>query len=92
MYNRVKQEATGPLNPVTHGNSLSLYFPDPEGNRLEFYIDLPWYVLQPLAAPLDLDADNTEIMATAERHAHALPGFKSRAQWRSEMAQRMGLT
>jgi catechol 2,3-dioxygenase-like lactoylglutathione lyase family enzyme len=92
MYKRVQQEATSGLNPVTHGNSLSLYFHDPEGNRVELYIDLPWYVLQPLAAPLDLDADEDEIMASAERHARALPGFKSRAEWRSEMAQRMGLS
>jgi catechol-2,3-dioxygenase len=91
MYQRVKREATGALTPVTHGNSLSVYLSDPEGNRLELYIDLPWYVLQPLTAPLDLDADNAEIMAIAERHARALPGFKSRAQWRSEMAERMGV-
>jgi catechol-2,3-dioxygenase len=92
MYKRAQEAATGALSPITHGNSLSLYFPDPEGNRLEFYIDLPWYVTQPLAAPVDLDADNAEIMAMAEHHASALPGFKSRAQWRSEMAQKMGLT
>lgn len=91
MYKRIQQEATSELNPVTHGNSLSLYFRDPEGNRLEFYIDLPWYVIQPLAVPLDLDADDADIMAMAEHHARALPGFKSRAQWRNEMAQRMGL-
>jgi len=91
MYKRVRQEATGEPNPVTHGNSLSVYLPDPEGNRLELYIDLPWYVLQPLAAPLDLEADNAEIMAMAEEHARALPGFKSHAQWRSEMAERMGV-
>jgi catechol-2,3-dioxygenase len=91
MYRRVRAEETSDLNPVTHGNSLSLYFRDPEGNRLEFYIELPWYVVQPLAAPLNLDAENGEIMAMAEHHARALPGFKSRAQWRNEMAQRMGL-
>jgi hypothetical protein len=30
-------------------------------------------------------------MAWAEQHARALPGFKPRAQWRAEMARRMGV-
>jgi catechol-2,3-dioxygenase len=91
MYGRIKTEETSDIQPVTHGNSLSLYVRDPEQNRLEFYIDLPWYVTQPFATAMDLDADNEQIMATAERHARALAGFKSRAEWRNEMAQRMGL-
>ena len=33
--------------PVTHGNSVSLYFRDPEGNRIECYLDSPWYCAQP---------------------------------------------
>jgi catechol-2,3-dioxygenase len=91
MYIRVKSEDTSELNPVTHGNSLSLYFRDPEKNRVEVYIDLPWYVTQPLAVEMNLEDDNEQIMATAERHARALPGFKSRAEWRGEMAKKMGL-
>jgi catechol-2,3-dioxygenase len=92
MYLRIKLEETSDIDPVTHGNSLSVYFRDPEKNRVEFYIDLPWYVTQPLAVKMNLEDDNAQIMATAERHARALPGFKSREEWRSEMAQKMGLT
>ena len=41
------------IHPVCHGNALSLYFRDPEGNRIELYIDTPWYVNQPMRLALD---------------------------------------
>jgi catechol-2,3-dioxygenase len=91
MYRRVRFENTGELTPVTHGNSLSVYVRDPEGNRLELYVDLPWYVSQPLRLPVDLGLDDATIMANAEAHARSLSGFKPRSEWRSEMARRMGL-
>jgi catechol 2,3-dioxygenase len=34
---------------ATHGNAVSIYFRDPEGNRLEIFMDTPWYCEQPLA-------------------------------------------
>ncbi|CAN5621671.1 hypothetical protein BH09PSE5_BH09PSE5_10470 [soil metagenome] len=91
MYRRMQREQTSELRPVTHGNALSLYVRDPEGNRLELYIDLPWYVDQPMRVPADLDDSDEAIMAAAEAHARSLPGFKPRSQWRQEMALRMGL-
>jgi catechol-2,3-dioxygenase len=91
MHRRMAQERTSDIAPVTHGNALSVYVRDPEGNRLELYIDLPWYVSQPLRQPVDLSLDDARIMENAEAHARALPGFRPRAQWRAEMARRMGL-
>lgn len=91
MQGRVAREKTTDIAPVTHGNSLSIYLRDPEGNRLELYFELPWYVDQPMRVPVDLSRPDDEIMATAEQHARSLQGFKPRAQWRSEMARRMGL-
>jgi len=91
MLRRLQAEGVPGITPVTHGNALSIYAPDPEGNRLELYFDLPWYVSQPMRVPVDLTASDEQIMATAEAHARSLPGFKPRAQWRAEMARRMGL-
>ncbi len=91
MHRRVAAEGLGGVTPVTHGNALSVYAPDPEGNRLELYLDLPWYVSQPMRVPLDLSPADDQIMATAEEHARSLPGFRPRAQWRDDMARRMGL-
>ncbi|MEO8279761.1 MAG: VOC family protein [Ideonella sp.] len=91
MHRRVLAEKTSDISPATHGNALSVYVRDPEGNRLELYIDLPWYVSQPYRVPVDLDLDDAAIMASAEAHARTLPGFRPRSEWRTEMAQRMGL-
>jgi hypothetical protein len=65
--------------------------PDPEGNRLELYVDLPWYVSQPMRVPVDLSMDDDTLMPWLEAHARSLPGFKPRSEWRAEMARRMGL-
>ena len=91
MHRRVQAEGMRDITPVTHGNALSLYVRDPEGNRLELYVDLPWYVSQPLRLPVDLTLDERTLLASAEAHARSLPGFKPRSEWRAEMALRMGL-
>ena len=91
LFRKLRSSGVQGLAPITHGNALSLYAPDPEGNRLELYIDLPWYVTQPVVLPVDLDRDAQDIMRDAEVHARSLPGFMPRAQWRAQMAQRMGL-
>jgi len=91
MHRRMQSEKTSDIAPVTHGNSLSIYVRDPEGNRLELYFELPWYVSQPIRVPVDLSAPDDEIMRAAEQHARALPGFKPRAEWQRAMARRMGM-
>ena len=91
MHLRIQGEGLRDITPVTHGNALSIYVRDPEGNRLELYIDLPWYVSQPMRVPVDLSPPEGDIMAVAEAHARSLPGFRPRSEWRAEMAQRMGV-
>ncbi len=93
QYYRLMRDApVTEVSPTTHGNALSVYFRDPEGNRVELYIDTPWYVSEPcrIAAPMDLPAD--QLMEWAETHARSLPGFRPRTEWRSEMSIRMGMT
>lgn len=80
--------ATGML-PVTHGNAVSLYCRDPEGNRLELFMDTPWYCDQPLREPIDLTQSDAAILAQAEAIAKRLPKFMSRAQWHADIARRM---
>jgi catechol-2,3-dioxygenase len=91
LYRRMTTEDVSEMTPVTHGNALSLYFRDPEGNRLELYIDLPWYVSQPHVVKIDFDASEAAIMEAAEVYARSLPGFMPRAEWSTQMAIRMGL-
>jgi len=79
------------IAPVTHGNAVSVYVPDPEGNRLELFVDTRWYVSQPMRVPIDFSLPDDALMAEIERHARTLPGFRPREQWEREMAVRMGL-
>ena len=77
------------LTPVTHGNAVSIYCRDPEGNRLEIFMDLPWYVAQPMREPVDLDLPDDVLMQTLEAHARGVPGFEPREVWRERMARLM---
>ena len=38
-YSRLKQRGIVPYWPVHHGPTLSFYYKDPDGNRLEFQVD-----------------------------------------------------
>jgi catechol 2,3-dioxygenase-like lactoylglutathione lyase family enzyme len=77
------------LGPVSHGNALSVYFLDPERNRVELLIDTPWYVPQPCRIPVDLSLPDDQLWATLERDARALPGFTSRAAWAAEIEKKI---
>lgn len=91
LHARLIDEGLRDAMPVTHGNALSIYVPDPEGNRLELYVDLPWYVSQPMRVPVDLSMPDDMLLGWLEAHARTLPGFRPRSEWRAEMARRMGV-
>ena len=92
MHRRLVAERVPELHPVSHGNALSVYFLDPEDNRIELFVDTPWYVAQPLRIPMDMTLSDAELWAWAEREASRLPGFKPIDEWRAEMARRMKLS
>ena len=74
---------------ATHGNAVSVYFRDPEGTRIECFLDTPWYCEQPLRQPVDLTQSEAEIMARCESVARAAPRFQPREQWVTEMRRKM---
>ena len=69
-----------------HGNALSIYVFDPEGNQVELFVDTPWYIPQPCSLPYDLDLSTAEIMAMTEEFCRAQPGFNIAEEWRREFA------
>jgi catechol-2,3-dioxygenase len=89
MHRRLTAEKTKELYAVSHGNALSVYFPDPEGNRIELFVDTPWYVQQPLRVPMDMRLADGELWQWAEAEAKKQPGFKPVEDWRAEMKRRM---
>ena len=52
-HRRLVELGVGPVDARNHGNAWSLYFPDPEGNRLEIYTPTDWYVSQPFGQAWD---------------------------------------
>ena len=89
FHARLLAAGASDMQTATHGNAVSLYCRDPEGNRLEIFMDTPWYCDQPLRLPIDLTQDDEGVMAQALAIAQAAPKFMPRAQWRAEMAERM---
>src|SRR5581483_8367183 len=77
------------INPVSHGNAWSVYFRDPEGNRVEIFVDAPWYVTQPRGDALDLSLPADEILRRTEAACRDDPGFRPVAQWRAAFAERL---
>ena len=81
LYRGLKNEPVVDLGPTTHGNALSIYFRDPEGNRIEILIDTPWYVPQPCRLPVDMLLPDAELWAAIEKQVRAMPGFMPREEW-----------
>lgn len=89
MHRRLQREGMKEIAPVSHGNALSVYFRDPEGNRVELFVDTPWYVQQPLRVPMDMSLSDAELWAWAEAEARRQPGFKPVEDWRDELGRKM---
>ena len=76
------------VDTVSHGTTWSLYFRDPESNRLEVFVDTPWHVAQPLRFPIDLTMSDEALTAWTESKIKALPDFSSAQSWRTRHASR----
>ena len=91
MHARLCEEGIKDFRIVTHGNAWSVYFGDPEGNRVELFVDTPWHTPQPFAEPFDIEAPVEAILAETEAICRNRPGFVSRGDWRQTQVERMGV-
>jgi catechol 2,3-dioxygenase-like lactoylglutathione lyase family enzyme len=89
LHDALQGEAVKEITTLTHGNALSVYFRDPENNRIEVFIDTPWYVPQPHHLMLDFSMPDKELWALIEKHVRANPGFKPVAEWSKDMERRI---
>ena len=89
MHARLRAEGIKDFRIVTHGNAWSVYFADPEGNRVELFVDTPWHTPQPFVEPFDIEAPVDAILAQTEAICRSRPGFVSRPEWRQAVAERM---
>jgi catechol 2,3-dioxygenase len=88
-HRRVRDAGVTQIRQTSHGNALSIYFPDPEGITVEIYMDTPWYVPQPHGVPIDLSLPNDAIMAQTERHCRETSGFMPLEEWQAEVERRL---
>lgn len=89
LYRAIRSEPVSEISPVSHGNALSVYFKDPEGNRIELFVDTPWYVDQPMRIPMDMSLSDEALWQWAEATACQLPGYKPVEQWRTELSRKL---
>jgi catechol-2,3-dioxygenase len=76
------------ISPTNHGGSWSIYFEDPEGNRIELFVQTPWYV-PPVSIPLDLDLPDDAIYRLTQAMVENTPGHMPRAEWHERTRRRM---
>jgi catechol 2,3-dioxygenase len=93
VWKRVKSEAdVTDMRAMDHGNAWSLYFRDPEGNRLEVFCDTQWYVDQPCIEDLDLSLPADQIRAKSDAFCRNAPGFKPIEEYQAQIAAKIGLS
>lgn len=66
------------IMPLSHGNTLSIYFNDPEGNGIEVFWDTPWHVRQPQGKPWDASLSKADALRWVEENFRGEQGFEPR--------------
>ena len=62
LYNALSvRNDVGKVVPITHGNTWSIYFHDPERNGIEVFCDTPWDATQPFAESWDPNLSREEL-------------------------------
>ncbi len=77
-------DAVTAVDPITHGSWLSVYYRDPENNRMEFFFDTPWYIKQPIVDPLDFSLSDEDILRVTEETYRDAEGFRPMSEWRED--------
>jgi len=88
-FRKVREARCKVIDPRCHGNAWSVYFSDPEGNRILLFCYTPWYVPLPLGFEIDLDKTEDELYRETEAICRAKPGFKPMEEWRAEISRKI---
>lgn len=76
--------------PLTHGNAVSVYFVDPEGNGVEVFCDTDLHVPQPVVEGWDpSESDDAILAGLAESYAGA-DGVMAMDAYRAQQAEVFG--
>ena len=76
--------------PLTHGNAVSVYFADPEGNGIEIFCDTPWHVAQPQVRGWDPTGSPEEVLAQVKASFQDEAEFQPMDAYRASKAKEFG--
>ena len=82
FHARIIERPISQLITLTHGNAWSVYFHDPELNRIEVFVDTPWHMQQPFAQQIDFARTDEEIYRATEQLCDANPSSRPINEWR----------
>ena len=88
-YEAFVAEGIEGIDPVDHGNAWSVYFHDPEGNRLEVFMDTPWYVKQPKRETLDFSLSDEGVHETTIARFGEDETFRPVEDWRDDVKKQI---
>lgn len=76
FMDRIASDGRGrPAQAITHGNTWSAYFADPEGNGIEVFCDTPWHMQQPQGQTWDSTLDDLALHRVTFEAFRSQPGF-----------------
>lgn len=85
FYHMLVEEKVKEMKPRNHGNAWSIYFHDPEDNRIEIYTSTPWYVGQPFGQSLDLSSSADTIRAKTAEMVKSDPSHCPIEEWSDKL-------
>jgi catechol 2,3-dioxygenase len=88
VYEKVRALDHTKPEPVSHANTWSVYFRDPEDNRIEVFTQTPWHATQPCRFDVDYDQDDAALKEATLHDAQQLDGFKTNQEWASAFTKR----
>ena len=88
VYEKVRHLPHAKPEPVSHGNTWSVYFRDPEDNRIEVFTQTPWHATQPARFDIDYDQPDAALKEATRATAQTLPGFTSGGEWQESFKKR----
>jgi catechol 2,3-dioxygenase len=88
VFEKVRALPHAKPEPVSHGNTWSVYFRDPEDNRIEIFTQTPWHATQPCRFDVDYDQPEAQLKQATLSTAQTLPGFVSSEDWQDKFIRR----
>ena len=78
------------IGPICHGNAWSVYFRDPEGNRIEVFCDSPFHVQQPQLQGWDFSMSEVDLRKATEEAFGNNPEFGPMEEYKAEQTRKLG--